>query len=279
MKTKGVAGKSRAFCRRLGVCLGATLMMPAVTASGAGGPAGADAETSPRPPCETHLVMPTSAAVGEVPSIQIWKDKILPPSFSSPACPDWLPAQSHILVAVAATFRATGGSAGLLSRFGDIPSLLLVRYWSTTDQAWRPVFTAATALTNQPGGRPRGAFTSSELTSGAYLYLSQREGRTGNDVVYRMRLLKLGPGRFVVETENVTRVRWLAFTLFEPGALRSLYSVEQRSPDTWSYYALTSVTGSKWLPLGHEKSYINRAVALYRHFAGIPTDLEPPAAP
>jgi hypothetical protein len=29
---------------------------------------------------------------------------------------------------------------------------------------------------------------------------------------------------------------------------------------------------------GHEASYVNRAVALYRHLARIPTDREPPAA-
>jgi hypothetical protein len=30
--------------------------------------------------------------------------------------------------------------------------------------------------------------------------------------------------------------------------------------------------------LMYEASYINRAVAYYRHIAGIPTDQEPPAA-
>ena len=263
----------------MAVCTVAALLMAMTTEPGAGATSSAESETSPLPPCESHLAMPSSAA-GAAPEVRVWKDEILPTTFASAssACPDWLPAQSHTLVAVAGTFWARGGSAGLISRFGDIAGLLLVRYWSTTDQAWRPLFSAATALTNHPGGEPRGAFTGAELATGADVYLEERESRTANDVVYRMRLRKLGPDRFIVEMENVTKVRWLALTLFEPRDLRSLYSVEQHSPDTWSYYSLTSIAASRWVPAGHEKSYINRAVALYRHIAGIPTDLEPPAA-
>ena len=29
----------------------------------------------------------------------------------------------------------------------------------------------------------------------------------------------------------------------------------------------------------NQRSYVNRAVAFYRHFIGIPTDLDPPLAP
>jgi len=36
--------------------------------------------------------------------------------------------------------------------------------------------------------------------------------------------------------------------------------------------------GSSIMPGSHEASYINRAVAYYRHIAGLPTDQEPPAA-
>ena len=94
-----------------------------------------------------------------------------------------------------------------------------------------------------------------------------------------MRVRESTDERIVIETENVAPVRWWAVTLFPPGALRTVYILEQRSTGIWSYYALTKVAGGSWLVAGHEKSYINRVVALYRHLAGIPTDQEPPAAP
>jgi hypothetical protein len=238
----------------------------------------AGSETPAWSACGGDMTQPPYAPVGAAPNVQIWKDKITPGSAAPPTCPGWPSAQSGTLLAVAGTFRSAEGSTALISRFGDVSSLQSVRYWSTTDKAWRPLFLAANALTKQVGGQSRGEFTSAELESGKDLYFSQKDGRAANDVIYRMRLRRLGPERFVVETENVTSVRWLALTLFKPGDLRSLYVIEQRSFDTWSYYALASIVDSSWLTAGHEKSYINRTVALYRHFAGIPTDLEPPPA-
>jgi hypothetical protein len=83
----------------------------------------------------------------------------------------------------------------------------------------------------------------------------------------------------VIETENVTPVRWLALTLLKPGGLRASYSFRERSRGIWTYLGVTRIAEGSWLISGHENSYINRVVALYRHIVGIPTDLEPPAAP
>jgi hypothetical protein len=56
--------------------------------------------------------------------------------------------------------------------------------------------------------------------------------------------------------------------------------VEQRGPGLWGYYSL-SRTGKNASRLvgGHDGSYVNRAVAFYRHFIGVPGDRDPPAAP
>jgi hypothetical protein len=94
-----------------------------------------------------------------------------------------------------------------------------------------------------------------------------------------MRVRESNPTRLVIETENVTAVRWFAMTLLKPGGLRALYFFRERSPGVWTYHALTRIAEGSWLISGHDNSYINRVVALYRHIAGIPTDLEPPAAP
>jgi len=264
--------------RRLVMSRGAALIILTVAGSSTSFSIRAGSETPTSPACEADMTQPPSAPLGAAPVVRIWKDNNPQGSAAPPKCTGWQPAQSGTLLAVAGTFRTAEGSAGLISRFGDVSSLVSVRYWSTTDQAWRPLLLAANALTKQIGGQPRADFTSAELESGQNLYFSQKDGRAATDVIYRMSLRRTGPDRFVVETENVTSVRWLALTLFKTGDLRSLYVLEQRSADTWSYYALTSIAGNSWLTAGHEKSYINRAVALYRHFAGIPTDLEPPPA-
>ena len=244
-------------------------------ALGASVVARADWDRPVSPPCEGDMTQPPYAPVGAPPNVTIWEGKRRP-TLSS--CLDWPSAQTQKLVAVAGTFQAADGSETLISRFGDVSSLKLVRYWSTTEQAWRPLLLAATAVTSKTGGQPRGNFTSTELESGQDVYLSQRDGRVASDVIYRMRLRVHEPDRLVIETENVTPVRWFTLTLFKPGDLRSTYFLEHRSAGTWSYYALTTTASGNWFAAGHDKSYINRVVAMYRYLAGIPTDLEPPPA-
>ena len=67
----------------------------------------------------------------------------------------------------------------------------------------------------------------------------------------------------------------------EQNELRSVVRafLERRSPDVWAYYSITRILPAGFLARGHEKSYINRAVALFRHYMRLPTDAEPPAAP
>jgi hypothetical protein len=62
--------------------------------------------------------------------------------------------------------------------------------------------------------------------------------------------------------------------------LQALHFLERLGPEEWGYYGLAR-TGAGASPLtgGREASYVNRAVALFRHLAGLPTDRGPPAAP
>ena len=65
-----------------------------------------------------------------------------------------------------------------------------------------------------------------------------------------------------------------------PGDLQWLYFLERRSPDESACSSLARTgAGANSLTQGHEASYVNRAAALFRHFAGLPTDQGPPAAP
>src|SRR3954467_12544294 len=112
------------------------------------------------------------------------------------------------------------------------------------------------------------------------LYFAQHDNRSTGDVVYRLRVREVTPDRLVVRVENVSAVCYLLIPLAGPGDLQSLYFLERRSPDEWGYYSLARTgAGASSLTEGHGASYVNRAVALFRHLACFPTDQEPPAAP
>jgi hypothetical protein len=151
-----------------------------------------------------------------------------------------------------------------------------VRYWSTTDGAWKPLASQAGMLASADGGAISDP-APADLRPGRFLYYFEtgRAGRT----VYRLSVLERGDDRFVVATENVTAMRVAIVTAFEPGALQSAIFLERRAANVWSYYQVMRATeGASSMALGRHASYVNRLAALYRHTAGIPTDQEPPLA-
>jgi hypothetical protein len=83
----------------------------------------------------------------------------------------------------------------------------------------------------------------------------------------------------VIETANIEAVKEWGLTFYAPEGLRTLYSLTERAPGIWAYYSVTRLMPATFLASGHVKSFINRAVALYRYYMHIPTDAEPPAAP
>jgi hypothetical protein len=233
-------------------------------------------EMAAAPPCQESSPQPAYAPLGAPPNVQIWKNQSLADFPARAACVGWSTPTFQLLIAVAGIFENPDGAGDLLTRFGAVSTLMSVRYWSTTDQSWRPLVLSATALTRKVATQSRADFTSAELKNGKDLYFAQADSRGAGEVIYRMRVREDNPGRLVIETENVTSVRWLALTLLKAGGLHSVYFIEERSPGIWSYYSLTRIAENGWRIAGHEKSYINRVVALYRHIAGIATDLEPP---
>jgi len=80
------------------------------------------------------------------------------------------------------------------------------------------------------------------------------------------------------EITNVDAIKQWGITLYAPGGLHTLYFLKKQSPDIWAYYSITRVLPNSFLAEGHDKSYINRAVALYRYIVGLQTDAEPPSA-
>ena len=114
--------------RQLVMSRGAALIILTVAGSSTSFSIRAGSETPTSPACEADMTQPPSAPLGAAPVVRIWKDNNPQGSAAPPKCTGWQPAQSGTLLAVAGTFRTAEGSAGLISRFGDISGLLSVRH-------------------------------------------------------------------------------------------------------------------------------------------------------
>jgi hypothetical protein len=237
------------------------------------------ARDGPRPPCGA-APSPAYPDPGSTPVVRVWSGGDPGAGWTPPACTGWRPLPFRALVAAAGRFRHRGPVEELLARVGAVSTLTTVRYWSVADRRWRQLVTRASALDGPDAATRRPDFGVAEMRGGADLYLAQDDNRSTGEVVYRMRVREVGPDRLVVETGNVGAVRYLVVPLAGPGDLQALYFLERLAPGEWGYYGLAR-TGAGASPLtgGREASYVNRAVALFRHLAGLPTDRGPPAAP
>jgi hypothetical protein len=231
----------------------------------------------PQPPCAGTPAYP---APGVAPAIALWHASDLEQAqWQPPACTGWPPAsRSKLVVALSGSFRFDGKISDLLARAGAISTLAQVQYWSTTDKKWRPLAYGASALTGPDPKSRRGDFTVSDLTKDAALYYWENDTRSG-EAVYRLRVYENTPERAVIASENITPIRRFFMTLFQPGALQTVMFIQRLSPGVVGVYSLSRTgPGTSLLADGHDESYVNRAVALYRQLAGIKTDQEPPAA-
>ena len=236
------------------------------------------ARSGPQPPCGAEP-SPAYAEPGSLPVVHVWSARELGADWTPPACAGWRPFPFRALVATTGRFRHRGTAKDLLERLGAISALTTIRYWSATDQSWLRLITDASALEGPDAAKRRPDFGAAEMRVGAELYFAQRDNRSTGEVVYRLRLREVAPDRFVAETENVSPVRYLFVPLAGPGDLQALYFLERLTPGEWGYYGLARTgAGASSLLEGHEASYVNRAVALFRYLAGVPTAQEPPAA-
>ncbi|MCU1235370.1 MAG: hypothetical protein JWP63_3337 [Candidatus Solibacter sp.] len=236
------------------------------------------AQTPPVPPCGAGEIFPTFPEIGAPPNVQVWDRAGLGATWAPPECTGWKNPGFAMLVVTAGRFRVPAGSGGLLRRIGAISELQGIRYWSTTHQSWRTLISRASALEGSTGARHRKDFTPDELTTGRTLYFEQEDNLTGR-ATYELRIHRISPERMVFETENVTTMKYLFIPVFHPREIQSVYFLDRESDDVWRFYSIARTgAGASGLAVGHDASSINRAVAFYRHLAGIPTDQEPPPA-
>jgi hypothetical protein len=232
---------------------------------------------APRLPCGA-VPLPDYAEPGAPPNVRAWSGKAAR-GWQPPSCSTWQATDADMLVGLAGSFRYDGEIDGLLARIGAISSKKGVRYWSTTEKNWQMLVTDAFALGGPDAALRRADFKPAEMAKGQAIHYAQSDNRSAGHCVYRERVLAADRERVLIESENLTPIKKMMVTLYAPGDLQTLYVIERRAPGQWNFYSLTRTRmASSILPTGSEASYINRAVAFYRHVAGIPTDLEPPGA-
>jgi len=221
---------------------------------------------------------PPYPAIGMPPIIQTWRPGNVDTVPAAPDCSGLNLRNFTLLVALTGSFSTEEKSDDLLMRFGAISSLRGIRYWSVTDDRWETLITDATALDKSDLAHRRMNFTLEEMKGGKGLYFAESDNRTSSEIIYRMDILKVAPDALSFRMENVSIIRFFLLPLFEPGDLQSVFLLGQISPAVWGYYSLSGIREKGIASIeSHEKSYVNRAAAMYRHFIGVPTDQEPPA--
>jgi len=229
------------------------------------------------PPCEGEPI-PGYPALGAPPAITL---STAAADWVIPSCTAWHGNSATLVVGLAARLHSPPDAGVLLTRIGAISSLRSVRYWSVTDRQWNAMFTHAAALEGSGPKNTRGDLTAAELRSGREFYFLAADNRSGYETVSRLRVSEVGKGRIILEIDNVTPLRWLLLTFAAPGDVQTWYFLEHENADSWRFYSLTRVQyASRWFAeVIPNASYINRAVAMYRYIAGIPTDRDLPPGP
>jgi hypothetical protein len=235
------------------------------------------AQSEPQPPCGLDT-LPPYPVLGDSPMVKFWSASDLGRDWRPPGCTGWAEAGFSTLITTVARFPYASGAEGLLRHIGAISELTGMRYWSTTHQQWQTLIVDARALTGPKPSRRRQDFTLDEMQAGKALYLEQADNLSGT-ATYRLRVTEASADRVVFDVENVSAMRYLFVTLFDPGEMQSIYFLDRESDGVWRYYSIARTgRNASRLAAGHAASSINRAVAFYRALAGIPTDQEPPAA-
>lgn len=235
------------------------------------------AQSRPQMPCGLEAI-PPYPDLSNAPIVTFWSQNSLGADWKPPACTGWTADGFSTLVTATARLRGPSSADGLLRRIGAISQLAGMRYWSTTHRRWQTLIVDAHALTGPQGDHRRNDFSPDEMTVGAVLYYEQLDNLSGK-AVYRMHIAEASEGRIVFDVENVSTMRYFLLTLFRPAELQTIYFLDRDSQDVWRYYYVVRTgKNASSLTAGKQASSINRAVAFFRHLAGLPGDLEPPAA-
>ena len=235
------------------------------------------AQPGPQAPCGTEPV-PPYPSLGDLATVKAWSASDFGRDWRPPACTGWTAAGFATLVSTVARFRYSAEADGLLRHIGAISELAGMQYWSTTHKQWQTLVVDSHALTGERAPQRRADFMPYEMTEGKILYFEQVDNLSGRGI-YRMQIAKASTDRLVLEVENVSTLRYLLIPIFHTGDMQSIYFLDRESENVWRFYSILRMgRNTSGLVTANLSSAINRAVAFYRHFVGIPTGQEPPAA-
>jgi hypothetical protein len=195
-----------------------------------------------------------------------------------PSCVPWSSSGFASLVTIAGRFDHSGGAEAIVERIGRISALQGIRYWSKSKRQWRTFIEDAYALSNPDKSARRSDFSAAELRTGDPLVFFQ-EDNTAGKVVYRLRVHQVSQDRIVFSMENASTVKKFFMTILHPADAQTLVFLDRESDDVWRAYLIMRISDrASGLATRSPPSSINRALAYYRHYAGIRTDKDPPAA-
>jgi len=227
----------------------------------------AETDGGPIAPCGSDASEPNPAFT-DTPSTMTWHGGETLAGWAPGTCIEWGLEQFTELTALASRFPFDGTVDDLISKFAAQSAWRGIKYWSVTDAQWKTLITDASALSGADPRQRRLDFTLPELTSGTDLYILQSDNRSSAAVVYRMRVVSVDPSRLIINIKNVSAVSFYGFALFNPGDLESTYIFVKLEPTTWGYYNLSGARERHAMFGNHSASYVNRAIAIYRHLTG-----------
>lgn len=253
--------------------------LAAVLAAMLWAPAASAAEPLPVPPC-AGVPIPAVPGPDGPPAVALWHAADRPADWAPAACSGLGAPGDGVVVALSASFRHDGDMDGLLARLGAISTHTQIVYWSVADAAWRPLLLEATALSSADPESRRSDFAPQEMQAGTRLHLLYDDDGAPGPVVFETEVRVADADQLLLVSHNVSAMTLMGITIAEPGQLSSMLSVRQVEPGLFDYYSLSSITlASLAAAMIPDAAHINRAVGSFRFLAGIPGDLEPPAAP
>jgi hypothetical protein len=179
---------------------------------------------------------------------------------------------------VAGRFEHEGSFDALLARAGAFSRQTEIRRWNVKKGRWERQYEAAAALEDPDPASRRPDFGPAEFATGARLHFVQDAMDSLGPIVHEMTMRERSAARLVMTTRNVNKGRVYGWPVIDPGGLEGFFVVEREAGPIWRYYALTRarilVPDAMAPP---PEDHLNKAVALFRFIAGMPTDAEPPA--
>jgi hypothetical protein len=254
----------------------ATIVLCVYSAAAPQSTMGPAQRAGPHPPCD-GAVDPPYPDLNQAVANKSWSAADLGRSWEPPSCLEWNSIGFTTLVTTVGKFRYPNDGTGFLRAFAAVSEWKGLCYWSVSHKRWRTLIIESHALTAAQGQR-RPDFQADEMKEGNELYFEQDNNLTGK-ARYRMQILKATQDHVAVKIENVGPIRYLLMPVLHSGDLQSIYFLDRESDHVWRYYSMTRTgNGANRLIAGNDSSSFNRAVAVYRHLAGIPDNTEPPAA-